>query len=327
MRLFRLFTILCLFWGQSVLALCDQDSFLNRLDAAQLTQITESAAAMPYGKGILWRARRGEDTITVVGTMHIYDPRLAAIFARVQDTVAEADILLVEATAKEEAEIQATMANNPELAFITEGPTLIDKLDPDLWQAVADAASARQVPPFMAAKMQPWFLSLTLAIPPCAMSSLTQGKKGLDHMIMAEAETAGVPMRALEPSNTLLDIMRDGTFDEQVEALQLSLLAPDMHSEMFVAMLDAYFAEEIAILWEASRMATAFVPGLDQQTAQAQFDQTEHALLSERNLNWMPVIAENLRPNTVVAVGAAHLMGEMGILRLLENDGWVITPF
>lgn len=327
MRILSLLTFAYLLCAQGAFALCNQDSFLDRLSDTQRTELARASANTPYGKGVLWQAQRGDDLITIVGTMHIYDPRLAAIFDQVQSTVAQADILLVEATAKEEAEIQAAMARDPNMAFITDGPTLIDRLDPDVWAAVADAARARQVPPFMAAKMQPWFLSLTLAIPPCAMAELTQGRNGLDHMIMAEADARGVPMLALEPYTTLLDIMREGSFEDQVEALQMSLMAPDLHSEMFVAMLDAYFAQEIAMLWEASRLATAFVPGLDAETAAAQFAQTETALLSDRNHNWMPIIADNLRPKTVVAVGAAHLMGETGILRLLENDGWVITPF
>ena len=93
-------------------------------------------------------------------------------------------------------------------------------------------------------------------------------------MIMAEADEHGVPMKALEPYSTLLDIMREGTFDEQVEMLQVALLAPDVHSEMFVAMLESYFDEDIAMVWEASRVATDFVPGLDPETADEIFAET-----------------------------------------------------
>ena len=47
-------------------------------------------------------------------------------------------------------------------------------------------------------------------------------------------------------------------------------------------------------------------------------------LLIQRNRNWMPVIADAIaETDTIVAAfGAAHLIGDFGVLQLLENDGW-----
>lgn len=314
-------------YGAAAAALCDGQSFFHRLSEDQMSELLTVSDATPYGEGLLWRAKRGENEIIVIGTMHIYDTRLKPIFDRIKDEIATADVLLVEATSKEEAAMQATIAENPDMIFITEGATLPERLDEELWQSLADASRARQVPPFLAAKMQPWYLSLTLSIPPCALSDIATGLRGLDHMIMDEAAAHNIPMTALEPYTTLLEIMNKGTFEEQIEMLQLTLLAPELHSEMFVAMLDSYFEEEIAMVWEATRLATAFVPGLDIEHANAIFSETEQAILIDRNLSWMPVINENLGPKTIVAAGAAHLIGEQGILRLLEKEGWAITPY
>jgi uncharacterized protein YbaP (TraB family) len=53
----------------------------------------------------------------------------------------------------------------------------------------------------------------------------------------------------------------------------------------------------------------------------------EQMLLIDRNTAWIPVIdaAVTGHQNAVVAVGAAHLPGESGILNLLEQDGWTIS--
>ena len=325
MRTLLVLLFLCL--AQTAQALCNGASFMDRLTPDQRTRIETAAAQTPYGTGLLWRAKRGDHEIIVIGTMHIYDPRLEQIFARIKDEIARADILLVEATKKEQDALQRVIAETPNMAFITDGPTLPERLDEDLWESIKNASRARQLPPFMAAKMQPWYLALTFAIPPCAIFDLATGIQGLDHMIMAEAEAQNVPMAALEPYTTLLDAMQDGTFEEQVEMLRLSLLSPEIHSEMFVAMLDAYFAEEIALVWEASRLTADFVPDLDPKLGAELFAQSEQILLVDRNLAWMPVINANLAPKTIVAAGAAHLMGETGILRLLEAEGWTITPY
>ena len=56
------------------------------------------------------------------------------------------------------------------------------------------------------------------------------------------------------------------------------------------------------------------------------FAQLGDALLIQRNRNWMPVIAEAAatHDDLVVAVGAAHLIGDFGILWFLEQDGWAL---
>lgn len=50
-------------------------------------------------------------------------------------------------------------------------------------------------------------------------------------------------------------------------------------------------------------------------------------LLDERNHNWLPKIDSiaSMQP-TFFAVGAAHLIGEQGLINLLEEQGFVITP-
>jgi uncharacterized protein YbaP (TraB family) len=122
--------------------------------------------------------------------------------------------------------------------------------------------------------------------------------------------------------------MRKDDFDAQMDDLRLALIAPDLQSEMFVAMLDAYFTERIAEIWEVSRIAAAYVPGLSEQEAQAVFAETEENLLNRRNRAWIDVIEAEaaLHDRLVVAVGAAHLPGHQGLLALLAADGWTITP-
>ncbi|SEV94054.1 hypothetical protein SAMN04488515_0325 [Cognatiyoonia koreensis] len=307
---------------------CGGPAFMDRLTDTERTQIETTVAATPFPSGLLWQASREKMQVTIIGTMHIYDPRLAPLVAELTPLVQGADILLVEATAKEEAEMQSAIANNPEMVFITDGPTLPEQLDEDTWQALSEASSARQIPPFMAAKMQPWYLSLALAIPPCAMPDIVAGRRGLDHMLMEAAAAADVPMQAVEPWTTLLDVMQAGSAAEQLEMLQLGLMAPDLQSEMFVSMLDAYFSENVAEIWEASRIAVNYVPGLDPERGRELFAETEDLILTQRNLAWIPEIttAALAHSDVVLAVGAAHLPGEQGLLNLLAQDGWTVTP-
>jgi len=102
-------------------ALCSGDSFMDRLTDDERAQVADAVAATPYPRGLVWDATKGDVTLKVVGTMHIHDGRLAAIYDRVKDDVAQADLLLVEATAEEEAKMHNAFASDPNMLFIPGG--------------------------------------------------------------------------------------------------------------------------------------------------------------------------------------------------------------
>ena len=313
--------------GLPAAAQCVGASFLDQLSPEKQATLAETAAALPFSEGTFWSATRGEDTITVIGTVHIYDPRLEPIYDSISADVAAADIVMLEATPKEEAELQELIVTDPDLLFITNGPTLPQLLDTETWALVATAANDRGIPGFMAAKMQPWYLSLILSIPPCATQDMLSGELGLDHMISEGAQAAGVPMQALEPVTTLFELFQDSPLEDQIDMLMINLSSPEVQQQMFVAMLDSYFAQDVGTLWEMSRISMTELPGIDEATATEMFAQIEDSLLIKRNRNWMPVIAEAVEKhdNLVVAVGAAHLIGQEGILQFLQDDGWTLT--
>ena len=313
--------------GLPAAAECVGTSYLDQLTPAQQADLAAATDALPYSQGTLWTATRDDRTITVIGTMHIYDPRLEPVYAEIKDEVQSADLILLEATPAEEAELQDLIISDPDLLFITEGPTLPTLLDEETWGLIAAAATDRGIPGFMAAKMQPWYLSLILSIPPCAMQDMLSGDLGLDHMISDAALAAGVPMLALESVTTLFELFTDNPIDEQIDMLMVNLTNPEIQQQLFVSMLDSYFAQDVGTLWEMSRIAMTEIPGIDPETATAVFNEMEQSLLITRNRNWMPVIAEASAEHDklVVAVGAAHLIGEYGILYFLETDGWTLT--
>lgn len=318
---------LLLFFASPALARCVGTSLIDRLSSSDLTQAHAAAAATPFGTGLFWEAAKDGRSIRLVGTMHIHDARHDDLMPHVVKALDGADLVLLELTPTEEALAQQALLTEPERLLIQSGPTLPELLDETTWDAVAEAARSRQIPPFMAAKFQPWYLSMSLALPACTMPDLLAGRRGLDHRIMDLATSANIPMQALEPWDTLFDLMSDGSQSEQLEMLRLSLVPDDLQVSMMVAMLDDYFAEEVARVWEISRLGTRLIPGLDSEEAEALFADLQTDLLDTRNLAWMPVInaATQDHDQIVIAVGAAHLPGETGLLRLLEKSGWTIS--
>ena len=314
--------------GSPSLALCSGPDVRSLLSEADRAAVAEAVAQTPFGEGIFFTAARDDTRVTVIGTMHLYDPRLVPLAERTAPIIADSDLLLVEAGREEQAALTTAMATDPGLILMPDGPTLPERLDEATWQAIAQAVADRGVPAVIASKMQPWYVGLMLAIPPCAMADLSAGREGLDGLVMDQAEAAGVPVQALEPWDTLFTLMRSDPVEVQVDQLRLALSPPELQAAMFGSMLDSYFAGDIAELWEVSRYATHLLPGIDVAEADALFALSEQQLLVDRNVAWMPVIeaAAQTHDRIIVAVGAAHLQGDAGLLNLLTRDGWDVAP-
>lgn len=309
-------------------ARCTGPSLLDTLSPEERGAFDAAVGAVPYGEGLVWEAVRGETRILLIGTIHIHDPRLDPLMDRLGPMVDAADIVLLEMTPAERDALEQAMVSNPDRVFAMTGPTLPERLPETLWQRVSEAASARQIPGFIAAKYEPWFLALSLAMAPCSMPDLMAGREGLDARIIDRAEAAGVPMQALEPWDTLFSLFEDLPPDSATLMLEYAIIPVEEHNALFVAMLDGYFAGRVAEVWQLSAVATARLAGDGPlpPEVEALTAEMEAALLDGRNRAWIAPILEaaETHDEIVVAVGAAHMPGDAGLLRLLEAEGFEV---
>ncbi|WP_420859892.1 TraB/GumN family protein [Marivivens marinus] len=309
-------------------ALCDGPPITEDLTSAELADLDALIAATRFADGLYWQATRGNETLYILGTIHLPDARLAGVFTEAFPDLSAADLLLVEATLEDQRALQRHIVSNPPLFTITEGPTLPDLLDPEVWAALEQAALARGIPGFMAAKMQPWFLSLNLSMAPCATAAMAAGDVGLDTMLMNAVADTDTQVQSLEDWRTTLDFLASGTFEEQITGLEASLMPNDIQDAMMVALTDAYFDGQPIRGWYLAKVSGRFVPSLSPEEYDAMFAEMEQSMLVDRNAAWIPVIetaAAATDGPVFVAFGAAHLPGDTGVLALLQAGGWTIT--
>ncbi len=307
-------------------ARCEGRNQIAALPAATRAELTAAVDAVPFPRGNLWRATRGDQVLHLIGTYHLDDPRHDAIMSRLTPLIETAATVLVEAGPQEEQALQAALARDPSLMFVMNGPTLPEVLPPATWDRLKDALRARAIPPFLGAKMQPAYLSMVLGIPPCASEMFLGGENGLDKRIIAAADTAAVPLGALEPFDTLFRAFAGMTDTQQHEMLEMSLAMESQSEDAFATMQDSYFAEDSRMIWEFSRWQTLQIPGMGSDRVQADFAMMEEALMAARNRAWIPVIETALKEGRVFAAfGALHLSGQDGVLALLERAGFSLT--
>jgi uncharacterized protein YbaP (TraB family) len=308
---------------------CAGRNLIEALAEPARQALFDRAHAVPFAQGNLWRATREGEEITLIGTLHMDDSRHEATMVALSPALDAARVVLVEAGPEEIAALQSRLARDPALMVQTEGPTLPERLSPELWDKLAQAVRARGVPPFMAAKLQPWYLSMILSIPPCALEAMGEDR-GLDARVIEAAETRGLPVRALEPYDTVFSVFDKMSDADQLSMITSSLALEDRSEDMSSTLIDSYFDEEARVIWEFSRAVALTIEGYSAERVEREFALMEAALMVQRNQDWIPVLTRAAADGPVLAAfGALHLSGDQGVLALLQAEGFTLKrlPF
>lgn len=305
---------------------CYGMNMLDTMPAPEKAMIRAAAEAVPYPSGNFWLAARDGVQMNIIGTYHLDDPRHAATVDHFGPIIATVSTLLVEGGPEEERALKELMAKDPSVMTITEGPTLLESLPAETWKRLSAAMAERGIPGFMAAKFQPWYVTVLLSMPPCALETMVE-PKGLDGMLIDAAVAAGVPVRGLEPFDTVFTIFDTFSAAEQIDMIEQTLALEPEIVDFSVTLADAYFDGENRLMWELMRHQSYAMEGYTRAQVDAEMARMEDVLMVQRNRAWIPVIEKAAAEGPlVVAFGALHLSGQDGVLNLLAQNGWTITP-
>ena len=136
-----------------------------------------------------------------------------------------------------------------------------------------------------------------------------------DMDLMKNAVAKKKPVVGLETVASQVKVLDSMPLDKQAKALHKMALDPPKAIAQLKTLMDVYKTQDVEKLFETT-------------STQMAADKRFHArLLDERNVSWIPKleIAFKEKP-TFVAVGAGHLGGRNGVLRLLQKKGYRISP-
>jgi uncharacterized protein len=325
-RLIPLIALSLTLLGSPLRAQCAGENLFARMDPDRLAAITAAAEAVPFPRGNHWRASRGDEVITIIGTYHFDDPRHLPNLDVIAPAIGAAKTVLVEAGPEEEQALMDLIARDPGKMMIMDGPTLLERLPPETWDQLSAALAQRGVPGFMAAKLQPWYVAVMLSIPPCAIADMSKAK-GLDGLVIDAATSAGVPIRGLEPFDTVFSIFDAMSETEVVAMIESTLVVDDQAEDYSATLADSYFAGDSRLVWEYMRDESYSLPGYTRDQIDAEFARMEELLMAARNRSWIPVLTDAASEGPVFAAfGALHLSGDDGVLNLLKAEGFTLEP-
>ncbi|MBC9247031.1 TraB/GumN family protein [Paracoccus sp. 11-3] len=312
---------------------CVGTNLLETMPADQRAEINAATKDVPFARGILWQATKGDQKITMVGTYHFTDPRHQVTLSRLQPALQDAAALYVEAGPVEEKKLTDALTADPDLMVDPTGPTLPERLSDEDWQVLSSAMEDRGTPAVVTSRLRPWYVAMMLGISPCMMTQLnSDGGEGLDQLLVQEAEDMDIPVIALEPWDTVFSLFGDMTPKQEIDMIRVSLPVAAHADDYGVTLSDAYFDSDIWTIWEFGRFDAYRNSDMSRAQVDEQMMLAQTKLMDSRNKSWIAPLTKGAAEaaaqgkSVVAGFGALHLPGENGVLRLLEKDGWTIRP-
>jgi len=128
------------------------------------------------------------------------------------------------------------------------------------------------------------------------------------------AKQDSIPVKGLETVEFQMGIFDEIPYAEQAKMLVKSLYEFDQSKKELKELVQQYKQKDIAVLQSSIE-------------DDKDFGQYEAVLLNKRNANWIPqIITQSSSMPTFYAVGAGHLGGDKGVINLLKQQGFVVTP-
>lgn len=143
----------------------------------------------------------------------------------------------------------------------------------------------------------------------------------IDEYFQKEAIKKGKPIIGLETVDFQIQILyKSSTLDRQKEDLFCSIDNEEEYSKLMKEMREAYFAQNIEELQAVMEQAYDIPCGDIEET-----EKEMELVLYGRNEDWikkMPAIMSE--KSTLFVVGAGHLPGDRGVLKLLKDNGYKV---
>ena len=272
--------------------------------------------ASRYSKGLLFRLEQcGKPVGFIVGTIHLDNPATLKMYDRLVALLPQVGRVGFEFVDTERtASIAATYMFFP--ANTTKD--LSKLLTPEEFNAVAKVLTDRLQQPRNVVKfMRPWAASILMQFPKPVADGVA-----LDKRLQTAAQGAGIEVFGLETPQEQYDVFANIPEEKQVIMLRDTIQEMDTSDTMNAQFLAGYVAEDLNVLEKLA--ADAFEMNTD---AELKVYLKSH-LIDKRNAVMVERLAPQLRTDTqtLTAIGALHLMGDQGVLKLLEAKGYRIYP-
>lgn len=261
----------------------------------------------------VWAVSDGDRTVYLGGTVHLLRASDYPLPDEFEQAYAAADELYfeVDINAMNDLSTQAQMLR--QLTY-NDDRTLQSVLSDVAYAALEEYTEEVGLPVMMMQKFKPGMVVTTLQM--LEFQKLGFTPQGVDSYFNTRAMEDAKPLGALETIGEQIGFLAAMGEGNESEFILVSLHDLNEISDTMEAMIAAWREGD------AERLAELFVAEMKEQAPEV-YD----SLLRQRNLNWLPEIESMFADEDTefVLVGAAHLVGEDGLLTMLRAKGYEVS--
>lgn len=295
----------------------DATGYEVRWDAKTRTVLLISKGtetAKTGGKGFMWEVENNGNTVYLVGSIHIADNSFYPLRPEFEEAFAEADYLGVEIDlSKAAGEAQQKMVMD--MGMYQDGSTLKDHISGETYAKLGKILQQSGMKPDALDAFKPWVVETTIS----SLKSVKAGYEaaaGIDLYFIQKAIERKIPVVELESYESQLSMFNGFSKELQEKNLNNAL-------DNFDVLDDG--VDKMAEMWKTGNDEQL----LELTNSMAAEPEYNKAMLIDRNEKMAEKIDGYLKNGKkeeyFIVVGAAHYLGEHGIVKLLQDKGYAVV--
>ena len=280
-----------------------------------------ASETLPYDQGRFWLVESPSgETSYLLGTMHSADLRIVNLPKPISKAFARSETVALELDLYKEINPEIIQAAYLDALVIKDGRSLRSILGRDLYADVSAALRPYGIDSEVLSYLKPWGVYHFLTQVPESQVRGEAGGPFLDLWLAQQAGHLGKTVVGLETLDEQLGIFSGLSEKDQVALVRALIVYPVDEGLSLEEMKTLYLAGDLRGIFHRT-----FEP-MRRLGPKAMLTVIER-LLDNRNV----IMVERMRPlldkgKAFVAVGAAHLPGEQGVLNLLVEQGYKVSP-
>lgn len=277
----------------------------------------EQAPITPSGveKPLLWKVSDADNSVYLLGAFHLLKQSDYPLPTEIDRAFDDSKTLMFEVDPAAFTAPETQLAMQKYMGY-DDGKTLSTVLPKETLNKLNTLLSAGGGSVQAVEHSEPWAVNLSLVL------SVTQAmgfkpELGLDRYLMQRAAGAGKPATGLETIDDQMRAMDSVPYAEQAQGMDEFLSDPQKSIRQL---------QELHGWWRAGN-----VEKLDEgmRAEMARKTPESYRLLDvERNDSWLPQVEKRLtdekKDNTLIVVGALHLLGADGLVEKLRAKGYTV---
>lgn len=243
------------------------------------------------------------------GTVHIACQGEVEMRPELQDAFDKTEQLILELDMDE----PSLMTKMMQASLATDGKKVSEKLGDELSAKVDSLITAKMgmsLAMFENLNLPTISVQLGMLAIDCPMDL------GYDMMLLSEAQAVKKEIKGLETPEAQIDVLFSMTDEEAMQSISYLLNNFEEAEQQLRELLAYYRNQEVQALYNFTKESFE-----DPKYPQGNLED----FLDKRNENWIPVIEKEIKTtSSLIAVGAAHLAGEKGVINLLRKQGYKV---